>query len=291
MRSVTPGASDTLTRAGLILTATGIISAATVRHAIDESGDIVYAYGFVIYLVLILLAVPRRQLRIAPLLAFGAFAAMYLSAAFGDGTNDLALSLYVIAAAAAYLATPRTFRPLAVAAFAMWSPAFRLFGPTPLADLYPGSMALATVLSLFFLVVALLARAAADPDEQLRRIGLAVLSVAIVSRISERHFVVASLSIAPDDAWALLLAVALPVIAFVRMRRPLRDALATGLVLGGYVLMGLALILGKPYHVDAVVVVHRAAEIVLAGGDPYRDLSVLQSLQHFGLDPALGTHL
>ncbi|MDP9245942.1 MAG: hypothetical protein M3O64_04740, partial [Chloroflexota bacterium] len=33
------------------------------------------------------------------------------------------------------------------------------------------------------------------------------------------------------------------------------------------------------------------AEIVLAGGNPYHDLSVLEAIRHFGLDPALGTHL
>jgi len=211
-------ASDTITRAGILLTATGVISAATVRHAIDEGGDIIVAYGFLLYLVLILVAVPRRQLRIAPLIAFAAFAAMYLGATFGEGTNDLGLSLYVIAAAAAYVATPRIFRPLAVAAFALWSPAFRLFGPTPFGDLYPGWMAIASILALFFLVVVLLARDPAEPDEQLRRIGLGLLGVAIIARISERHFVVASLGIAPDEFWAL-------VVVAVRRGEPLAEPL------------------------------------------------------------------
>lgn len=291
MSEVPRAASDTITRAGLLLTATGVISAATVRHAIDGGGDLIFAYGFLLYLALILVAVPRRQLRIAPLVAFGAFAAMYLSAASGDATNDLGLSLYVIAAAAAYLATPRVFRPLAVAAFALWSPAFRLFGPTPFGDLYPGWMAIATILALFFLVAVLLARDPTDPDEQLRRIGLGVLAVAIISRISERHFVVASLGIAPDEVWALVVVAVFPILAIVRIRRSLRDALATGVALGGYLLVGLALILGKAYHVDSVVVVHKAAELLLAGSDPYRDLNVVEALRQFGLDPALGTHL
>jgi hypothetical protein len=291
MNDVPRSASDTITRAGLILTATGVISAATVRHAIDEGGDIVFAWGFLLYLVLILIAIPRRQLRIAPLVAFAAFAAMYLSATFGQDTNDLGISLYVIAAAAAYVATPRLFRPLAVAGFALWSPAFRLFGPTPFGDLYPGWMAVATILALFFLVAVLLARDPADPDEKLRRIGLGVLAVAIISRISERHFVVASLGIAPDEVWAFVVVAVLPILAIVRMRRSLRDAIATGVALGGYLLVGLALILGKAYHVDSVVVVHRAAELLLSGADPYRDLNVVEALRHFGLDPALGTHL
>ena len=291
MSDVPRSASDTITRAGLILTATGVLSAATVRHAIDEGGDIVFAWGFFLYLVLILIAIPRRQLRIAPLIAFAAFAAMYLTATFGAGTNDLGLSLYVIAAAAAYVATPRVFRPLAVAAFALWSPAFRFFGPTPFGDLYPGWVAIATILALFFLVVVLLARDTADPDEQLRRIGLGLLGVAIISLISERHFVVASLGIAPDEVWALVVIAVLPILAIVRTRPSFRDALATGVALGGYFLVGLALILGKAYHVDSVVVVHRAAELLLSGADPYRDLNVGEALRQFGLDPALATHL
>ena len=283
--------ADTITRAGLLLTATGVVSAATVRYAVDEGGNVVFAYGYFLYLVLILIAVPGKQLRIAPLVAFGAFASIYLSAAYGDGTNDLALSLYVIAAAAAYLLTPQLFRPLAVAAFALWTPAFRLFGPAPFGDRYPGWMAAASILVLFFLVAVLVARATTDPDERLRRIGLALLGVAIISRISERHFVVASLQVAPDELWALLVVAVLPLVAIVRMRSSLRDALATGIALGGYLLVGLALIIGKSYHVDSVVVVHKAAEVLLAGHDPYTDLNVAAALRQFGLDPALGTHL
>jgi len=300
-RPVTPNApalsdiprtsADTITRAGLLLTATGIVSAATVRQAIDEGGDIIFAYGYLLYLLLILIAVPRRQLRIAPLVAFAAFAAMYLSATVGEGTNDLALALYVISAAAAYVLTPRTFRPLAVAAFALWTPAFRLFGPTPFGDRYPGWVAIASILALFFLVVVLLARDAADPDERLRRIGLALLGVAIIARISERHIVVASLHVAPDELWALVVVAVFPMLAIVRMRSSLRDALATGVALGGYLLVGLALIVGKAYHVDSVVVVHKAAQLLLAGRDPYRDLNVVDALRQFGLDPNLGTHL
>ena len=291
MSDIPRSAADTITRAGLLLTATGVISAATVRYAIDAGSDTILAYGFLLYLVLIVLAVPRQQLRIAPLLAFGAFAAMYLSAAFGEGANGLGLSLYVIAAAAAYIATPPTFRPLAVAAFALWTPAFRLFGPTPFGYLYPGWMAVASILALFFLVAVLISRDTADPDERLRRIGLALLGIAIIAQISQRHFVVASLGIAPDEVWALLVIAVFPILAIVRMRRSLRDALATGVALGGYLLVGLALIIGKSYHVDSVVVVHKAAALLLAGQDPYRDLNVLDALRQFGLDPNLGTHL
>ena len=92
MNDVPRSASDTITRAGLILTATGVISAATVLHAIDEGGDIVFAWGFLLYLVLILIAIPRRQLRIAPLVTFAAFAAMYLTATGSVRTRTISAS-------------------------------------------------------------------------------------------------------------------------------------------------------------------------------------------------------
>lgn len=276
-----------------MLTATGIVSAATVRYALDGAhSDLVFAYGFVLYLLLILLSVPRRSVPFAPLIAFAAFAGVYLSSAIGEGTNDLAMALYVSAGALAYLATQRVFRPLTVAAFALWTPAFRLFGSDPFGGFYPGWVATATILALFFLVLMLLARDASDPDEQLRRIGLGLLGVACVARISERHFVVANPGgIAPDDLWALVVVAVFPVLAVAKLRRPTRDALATGVALGAYVLVGLALIIGKPYHVDSVSVVHRAAELFLQGRDPYRDLDITEALLRFGLDPQLATHL
>ncbi|HVR88229.1 MAG TPA: hypothetical protein VHG53_01625 [Candidatus Limnocylindria bacterium] len=276
-----------------MLTATGIVSAATVRYAIDGTGDdLVLAYGFVLYLVLILISVPRRTVPFAPLIAFACFAGVYLSSTVGEGTNDLGMALYVSAGALAYIATQRVFRPLTVAAFALWTPAFRLFGPDPFGGFYPGWVATAAILALFFLVLMLLARDAADPDEQLRRIGLGLLGVACVAHISERHFVVANPGgIAPDDLWSLVVVAVFPVLAVAKLRRPTRDALATGVALGAYVLVGIALITGKSYHVDSVSVVHRAAELFLQGRDPYRDLDITEALLHFGLDPRLATHL
>jgi hypothetical protein len=291
IRWLEPGSPSAIARAGLLLTATGVISAATARYAVDGSADIVFAYGSLLYLLLVVVAASRRQLQAAPLIAFGAFAAMYLSAIVGDRTNDLGLSLYVIAAGAAYLATPVVFRPLTVAAFALWTPAFRLFGPTPFGDRYPGWVAAATILALFFLVAVLIAREAVPEDERLRRIGLGLLAVAIVARVSERHSVVASLGVAPDELWALFAVAVLPIVAVVRLRSTTRDALATGVALGAYLLVGLALIFGKPYHVDSVVAVHRATELFLAGADPYRDLNLVDALVRVGLDPSLATRL
>lgn len=284
--------SPTLVRAGLLLTATGIVSAASVRHAIDEGGDIIFAYGFLLYLGLVLLGVPRRPFRYASLLAFLAFAAMFLSAASGPDADQLGLSLYVVAGALAYFVTPSKLRILTVAALASWTPALRFFSADPFVGDYPLGGVVAAILALFFLVVVLIARDKVDDEERVRRIGLGLLAVATIARISERHFIVSSPGVAaPDDVWALVVVAVLPILAVARVRPQVRDALATGVALAAYVLIGIALILGKSYHVDSVAVVHRAADIFVAGHDPYQDLDIGEALRHFGLDPTLATHL
>ena len=285
--------SDVLTRAGLILTATGVLSTATVRYVTDESNDTVLAWGFLLYLGLLLLATPRRQHRRAPLIALLTFTGVYLSDILtATPLERTGLGLYVIAAVLAYRISPVRFRALAVAAFALWTPALRFFGPDPFTGAYPVSVAIASVLALFFLVAVLLAPGASDEEERVRRIGLGLLAVACVDRISERHFVVATANgIAPDDVWALVVILVLPILLVAKLRRPTRDALATGIALGTYVLVGLALILGKGYHVDTVAVTHRATQIVLEGHDPYHGFDSAEALRHFGLDPALGTSL
>jgi Ca2+/Na+ antiporter len=279
-------------RAGLVLTATGIVSAASERHAYDLGTDIVFAYGFLLYLALLLIAVPRRPWRFAPLAALAAFATIYLSAAVTSARIDaLGLSLYVIAGALAYLVSPPRFRALTVAAFAMWTPALRLFGPDPFLGAYPLSGAVASVLALVFLVLMLLLRRRVDDDERVRRIGLGLLAVACVARISERHLVVATVGgVAPDDLWALVVVVILPLVALLKLRRSLRDAVATGVAIGTYLLVAVALVLGKGYHVDTVAVEHRAAEIVARGGNPYVEIDIPTVLRSFGLDPALATN-
>ena len=290
-----PNHDPSLVRAGLILTATGIVSASVVRQAVDEGGgsSLTFGYGFLLYLVLILIAVPRHPPRYGALVAFLAFAAMYLSAAITDDhMNDLGLTLYVAAAALAYVATTPPFRPITIAAFALWTPVFRFFGPDPGFGAYPPSLAAATMTALLFLVAVLLDRTRTDPDERIRRIGLGLLAVACVARITERHDIVSSPGlIAPDDLWAFVVVAVLPILAVARLRRPARDALATGVALGAYVLVGVALLLGKGYHVDAVAVVHRAAELLVAGQNPYQMLDVGEALHHFGLDQVLATKL
>jgi hypothetical protein len=283
--------SSTLLRASLVLTATGIVSASSIRHAIDEGGaDLPFAIGYAFYLGLILLATPRRPPRWAPALGFSLVALTYVVSVLTLHGNEIGITLYVTAAYLGYLATPVTFRPLTVAAFALWTPALRFFGPEPLGGGFPPILALASVLALFNLVASLLDRTARDPEERVRRIGLGLLAVAAVATVVERHLVVASLVVAPDDVMALVVVGTLPLLAVVRLRPAVRDALATGLALAAFSLTAMALLLGKGYHVDSVTVPHHAAEELLAGQDPYKAFDLPAALAEFGLDPQLVTH-
>src|SRR2546428_2756568 len=236
------------------------------------------------------IATPRRPPRWAPILGFVLVAVTYGLAIVTLRGNAVAVGLYIAAAYLGYLATPSTFRPLTVAAFALWTPALRFFGPEPTEGRFPALLALASVLALFNLVSVLLDRSARDPDERLRRIGLGLLAVACVAMVVERHLVVGSTAVAPDDLMALVIVAALPILAVVRIRPAMRDALATGLALCVFVLTAMALILGKGYHVDAVTVPHHAAELLLAGQNPYKTFDLPEALAEFGLDPQLVTH-
>jgi hypothetical protein len=283
--------SNALLRAALVLTATGIVSAASVRHAIDEAGtDFPFAIGYAFYLALILIATPRQPPRWAPIVGFALVALTYGLAIITLEGNAIAIALYIAAAYLGYLATPPAFRPLTVAAFALWTPALRFFGPDPTEGRFPPLLALASVLALFSLVSALVDRTARDPDERLRRIGLGLLGVACVATVVERHLVVGSSGVAPDDLMALVVVGVLPVLAVTRLRPVTRDALATGLALAVFVLTAVALLSGKGYHVDSVTVPHRAAELLLAGQNPYRTFDLPEALAEFGLDPQLVTH-
>src|SRR5207253_2918256 len=280
--------SSTLLRAALALTATGIVSAASIRHVQEESGaDVMFAVAYAYYLSLILIATPRHPPRWAPVLGFAFAAITYVAAILTLNGNALAVGLYLLVALLGYLATPATFRPLTVAAFALWTPAIRFFGPDPLAGQFPPLLAFASVLSLINLVATLLDRSAHDPDERLRRIGLGLLAVATVATVVERHLAVESLVVAPDDVMALVVVGVLPLLAVVRLRPSTRDAIATGLALATFVLAAMALILGKGYHVDAVTVPHVAAQQLLAGHDPYSTFDLPAALAQFGMNPDL----
>jgi hypothetical protein len=283
--------SSTLLRAALALTATGIVSAASIRHALERGGpDLAFAVGYAFYVSLILIATPRRPPRWAPWLAFALAAIIYVAAITTLSGNALAAGVYVLAAFLGYLATPATFRPLTVAGFALWTPAVQFFGPEPLAYAFPTVLAFGSVLSLINLVAALLDRTARDPQERLRRIGFGLLAVATVATVVERHLVVESDLLAPDDVMALVVVGALPILAVTRLRPSTRDALATGLALATFVLAGMALLLGKGYHVDAVTVPHVAAQQLLAGQNPYETFDLPGALAQFGINPDLVTH-
>jgi len=283
--------SSTLLRAALALTATGIVSAASIRHVLEEgNADLPFAIGYAFYLSVILIATPRHPPRWSPVVAFVFAAITYAWAVFSLNGNPLFLAVYLVAAVLGYLATPAIFRPLTVAAFALWTPALRFFGPDPLAGDFPPLLAFAAVLSLINLVASLLDRTARDPEERVRRIGLGLLAVATVATVVERHLVVESTIIAPDDVMALIVVGVLPVLAVARLRPSTRDALATGLALATFVLAAMALFLGKGYHVDAVTVPHVAAQELLAGHDPYTVFDLPAALAQFGINPDLVTH-
>jgi uncharacterized membrane protein len=77
----------------------------------------------------------------------------------------------------------------------------------------------------------------------------------------------------------------------VRVRPSTRDAIASGLVLTTFALVGLACIIAVPYHADAVAAVHRASELFIAGQDPYAVFDLPEALARFKMDPQLVTHL
>lgn len=282
--------SSTLLRASLTLTATGIVSAASIRHALQGGADLAFLLGYAFYLSLILIATPRNPPHWAPALGFVFAAITYVVAIATLSGNTLAVGLYLVVALLGYVATPTTFRPLTVAAFALWTPAIRFFGPDPLAGAFPPVLAFASILSLINLVAALLDRSAGDPSERLRRIGMGLLAVATVAMVVERHLIVQSQGIAPDDVMALVVVGVLPLLAVARLRPSARDALATGLALATFVLAAMALLLGKGYHVDAVTVPHVAAQQLLAGHNPYSTFDLPAALAQFNLNPELVTH-
>ncbi len=283
--------SSTLLRAALALTATGIVSAASIQHALAGGApDLVFGVGYAFYIALIVIATPRHPPRWAPVLGFALAAITYLVAITTLSGNVVAMAIYLLAAFLGYVATPSGFRPLTVAGFALWTPAVRFFGPDPLAAAFPPVLAFASVLSLMNLVAALLDRSARGPDERLRRIGLGLLAVATVATVVERHLVVESLVVAPDDVMALVVVAALPILAVARLRPSSRDALATGLALATFVLAAMAMIVGKGYHVDAVTVPHAAAQQLLAGHNPYTTFDLPAALAQFGINPDLVTH-
>ena len=134
------------------------------------------------------------------------------------------------------------------------------------------------------------ARGGWPETSHLRRLGPVLLILAATAAVVDRRLVVSSRGPAPDELMLVVLVVALPVLALFRVPARLRETIAIGLTLATYALVCVALIVGKPYHVDAVIAPHRAAELLLAGRDPYRDFDLLEAAARFQLDPELVTH-
>ena len=122
------------------------------------------------------------------------------------------------------------------------------------------------------------------------RYGLLALAAAAGLALADRHLVVASRGLAPDDI-AIGVTIVVCLVLAARAPRLAGRPLVTGLALAAYALVCVSLVSGTRYHSDAVANVHRAAELVLAGADPYRAIDTYESLDRFGLDRGLVTNL
>ncbi len=286
-----PSSTGTLARAGLVLVATGVLSFVSVRGYLEDAAPTErdLTIGFAAFFALVLLASARVPPAWSALLALVLTATAYVwGTTLAGGTGLAALGLLVLVAFAYFLAEP-AYRPLVIAGFALWTPALYLFGSRSLLRVEP-IVALAAGAALAFLLVAAFARHA-DATTRLRRIGLALLAIAVVSAVFERHNVVASSILAPDDAMAVIAVVGLVTLAASRLPVNIVDALASGIALAAYMLVAMAMLLGKGYHVDAVTSPHYAAELLLQGKDPYVAFDMSHSLARFGLPETLATKL
>jgi len=130
------------------------------------------------------------------------------------------------------------------------------------------------------------------PAGLLPRAGLGplALAAALVVALLDRHQLVASRGVAPDDVAVTLTAAALVAIAL-GAPRVAGQPLVIGAALAAYALIGISFVAGAPYHSDAVANVHRAAELLVSGSDPYRSVDTLESLDRFGIHREYATHL
>jgi uncharacterized membrane protein len=129
------------------------------------------------------------------------------------------------------------------------------------------------------------------PSASAYRAGLAALAGAALITVLDRHELVASSTVAPDDLIAAVTIVAALIAAVRAPGAAGARALVYGLVMGTYVLSAALLIHAKPYHSDAVVATHGAAELLIAGRHPYADFDMPAQLRRFGLTPDWATDL
>ncbi len=279
-------------RVGLTLAATGIASAALDRRALaGVPADVPLAVGFGLFVALLLLATLRRPPRLVAWTALLSVATIDLLAAAQLADELFGMTSYILFALGAVLITAPFLRPLMVAAFALWTPALWLFGPTAALERLPAELRVASVFALAFTVVAIADPRKTHPSDRLRHIGYGILAIACVAVSFGRNLVIASNGFAPGEVLALFVAFALPLLSYARLRSETRETIATGLALATFAFVGMAYILGKPYHADVVAATHRATELLLAGQNPYGVFDLPEALARFNLDPQLATHL
>jgi uncharacterized membrane protein len=277
-------------RVGLALTATGIASAGLGRRAVSGSGaDLPLAAAFTGFTILLVLASLRRPPRISAWVGLAVAGGIYLATAVALGDAPISMAAYLAAAVLATWRTPAHLRPFTVAAFAMWTPSLDLFATSTV--VLPAPVMGAAMFALVYTVAVLIDPSSVHPSDRLRRVGFGIVAVATMAALFDRHLAVGSSGLAPDDLFAIVVAFALPLLAHLRVRATLRDAIATGLVLTTLALVGLTCLSVVPYHADAVAAVHRMAELFLLGRDPYAVFDLPEALARFGMVPELATHV
>jgi len=278
-------------RIGLALIATGIASAGLGRRALTGSGaDVPLAVAFGCFVVLLVLATLQRPPRLSVWVGLAMAAGIYIATAVALGVTPLGMALYFAAAAFATWRTPAHLRAFTVAAFTMWTPALGIFASRGVTVLPPPVLT-AAMFALAYTVAVLVDPSRVHPSDRLRRVGFGIVAIAIMTAVFDRHLAVSSAGLAPDDLLAIVVAFVLPLLAHLRVRPSTRDAIASGLVLTTFALVGLACIIAVPYHADAVAALHRASELFVAGQDPYAVFDLPEALARFNMDPQLVTHL
>ena len=278
-------------RVGLVLTATGVVSAAIDRRSLAGAGsDVRLAIGFGLFIGLLLFASFRRPPSWSTWLALLCVALVYLAAAAELASSMIGMVSYILFAVAATFVTAPHLRPLTVGAFALWTPALWLFGPTDALEQLPVPLRLASLVALAFTVIAIAEPRRTHPSDRLRHAGYGILAVAVVSASIARSLVVSSPGFAPGQVLATIAVITLPILSYVRMPNVWRETIATGVSLLAFAFIGLAYIVGTTYGTDVVAVEHRAAEFLLGGQNPYAAVDLPQALAHFNMDPQLATH-
>ena len=279
-------------RVGLALTATGIATAGLGRRALAETGaDAPLATAFGCFAVVLVLATLQRPPRASAWIGLALAAGVYIAAAVALAETPLGMVAFFGAAAAATWRTAPQLRPFTVAAFALFTPALGLFATRGDAVL-PVPVLAAAMFALAYTVAVLVDPSGVHPSDRLRRAGFGIVAIAIMAALFDRHLAVGSSGLAPDDLLAIVVAVALPLLAHLRVRPATRDLIATSLVLMTFAMVGFACIIAVPYHADAVAAVHRMAELFLSGQNAYAVFDLPEALARFPyMDPELATHL